>query len=98
MKYLMKVVIRDPNTKSGMCSDILLILKCFFAREEEGYGKKTWLSIHGVGGFEQCLDLRYDNNYHRGKEKGYLEHWAHNYWTGKDGSWKIKSLSIEEAK
>lgn len=96
MKYLMNVTIKNPNHKSEMCSDLLLKLNCYFAREEEGYGKKTWLSIHGVGDFEQCIDLRYDKNYHRGKEKQYLEYWARNYWTGKNGAWEIKSLNITE--
>lgn len=35
-------------------------------------------------------------NYHRGKEKEYLEYWANNYWTGKNGAWEIKSLNIME--
>lgn len=95
MKYLMNVVIKDPKTEPGMVSDILLRYQCYFIKDDEGYGKKTYLSIVGEGS-DSYIDLRYDMNYHRGKEKEYLEYWAHNYWTGKNGAWEIKSLSITE--
>ena len=62
---------------------------------EKGYGKKTYLSIIGEHS-DKYIDLRYDKNYHRGEEKEYLEYWAHNYWTGKNGAWEIKSLNITE--
>ena len=93
----MNVVIKDPNTEPGMVSDILLRYQSNFIKEDEGYGKKTYLSIVGERS-DSYIDLRYDMNYHRGKEKEYLEYWAHNYWTGKNGAWEIKSLSITEAK
>lgn len=93
MKYLMSVVIKDPETKSGMISDILLKFRCCFITDDEGYGNKTYLSIIGEGS-DKYIDLRYDKNYHRGKEKEYLEYWARNYWTGKNGAWEIKSLNI----
>lgn len=95
MKYLMNVVIKDPNTESGMVSDMLLTFQCYFIREEEGYGKKTFLNICSE---DACnvIDLRHDKNYIRGKEKEYLEYWAKNYWTGKNRAWEVKSLSIEE--
>lgn len=95
MKYLMNVVIKDPNTEPGMVSDMLLKFRCYFIRDDEGYGKKTYLSIVGEHS-DKYIDLRYDKNYHRGEEKEYLEYWAHNYWTGKNGAWEIKSLNITE--
>lgn len=95
MKYLMNVIIRDPNTKPGMVSDMLLKFRCYFIRDDEGYGKKTYLNICSESAHNP-IDLRYDKNYYRGKEKEYLEYWAKNYWTGKNGSWEIKELIIEE--
>ena len=68
MKYLMNVVIKDPNTEPGMVSDISLKFNCCFIRDDEGYGKKTYLSIVGEGS-NSYIDLRYDKNYYRGKEK-----------------------------
>lgn len=95
MKYLMKVTIESPNKDK----EKTLNLKCFFTRDEEGYGKKTWLSIYDNHGFEQYLDLRYDEDYHRGKEEEFLKFWAtNNYWNGKGEAWSVKSLSIEEVK
>lgn len=95
MKYSMTVVIKNPNTEPGTVSEKLLRFKCCVIRDDEGYGKKTYLSIDGEG-WDTYLDLRYDMNYHRGEEKEYLEYWAHNYWTGKNGAWEIKSLNITE--
>lgn len=97
MKYLMSVVIKDTNTESGMVSDMLLTFQCYFIKDDDNYtyGKKTYLSIIGKDS-DKYIDLRYDKNYNRGKEKEYLEYWANNYWTGKNGAWEIKSLNIME--
>nr|DAP55409.1 MAG TPA: hypothetical protein [Caudoviricetes sp.] len=97
MKYLMNVVIKDPHTEPGMVSDMLLKFRCFFTKDDDNYtyGKKAYLSIIGESS-DKYIDLRYDKNYHRGKEKEYLEYWANNYWTGKNGAWEIKSLNITE--
>ena len=96
MKYSMNVVICDPNTPDGMTSDILFKLTAVFVVDPETYGKKTWLHIHGNKNFEAYYDLRYDSEYHRGKEKEFLQYWAHTYWSGKDGAYTVKSLEIEE--
>ena len=97
MKYWMNVVICNPNTPEGMNSDIFFKLEAEFAVDPDTYGKKTWLHIHGNHNFEAYYDLRYDNEYHRGQEKEFLEYWAHSYWSGKDGAYTVKSLEIKEA-
>lgn len=94
MKYRIQILIENPENKD---ENRTLNLKCFFIKDDEGYGKKTYLSIFGEHNpFKQYIDLRYDKNYHRGQEKEYLEYWANNYWTGKNGSWEIRSLNITE--
>lgn len=97
MNYLMNVVICDPCTPTGMNSDIFFKLNAEFSVDPETFGKKTWLHIQGNNRFEAYYDLRYDNEYHRGQEKEFLEYWAHTYWSGKDGAYKVKSIEIEEA-
>ena len=96
MKYSMNVVICNPNTPDGMNSDIFFKLEAKFAVDPDTYGKKTWLHIHGNHNFEAYYDLRYDNEYHRGQEKEFLEYWAHTYWSGKDGAYIVKTLDITE--
>ena len=96
MKYSMNVVICNPNRPDGMISDILFKLTAEFVVDAETYGKKTWLHIKSDTDFEAYYDLRYDNEYHRGKEKEFLEHWAHNYWSGKNGAYIVKTLDITQ--
>ena len=45
--------------------------------------------------FENLIDLRYDKEFNREYKMAYLERWAKNYWTGKDGAYAIKKLIIE---
>ena len=52
----MTVVIKNPNTEPGTVSEKLLRFKCCFIRDDEGYGKKTYLSIDGEG-WDTYLDL-----------------------------------------
>lgn len=98
MKYLMNAVVCDPYTPDDMNSDILFKLTAEFAVDPNTYGKKTWLYIHGNKHFEAYYDLRYENEYHRGKEKEFLEYWARNYWCGKEGAYILKTLDIREEK
>lgn len=98
MNYKMTVHITDPNTPAGMTSELMLKFNCNFAYDPDTYGKKTWLSIKSEdGGFNNYYDLRYDKNFNRDNKVGFLEYWARNYWTGKNGVWAIKSLEITKA-
>ena len=96
MKYLMDVVICNPNTPDGMIRDILFKLTAEFVVDPETYGKKTWLHIKSDTDFEEYYDLRYDSEYHIGEEKEFLEYWAHTYWSGKNGAYTVKTLDITE--
>lgn len=98
MKYTMKVVIVDPETPEGMNSELRFNLTCVFAKEDEPYyGNGYYLGIEGQGFYGQCYDLRYDNDFNSKKMPQYLVDWAYNYWSGKDGAYKVKSIQIEEA-
>ena len=95
MNYKMKVVIEDPNTKEGMTGELMYNLDCFFVYDEEQYGKKTYLSISTEDGhFNNYYDLRYDEHYNRNEKEKYLEYWAKNYWSGKNGAWIVKKIDI----
>lgn len=95
MKYLMKVNLIDPNTKKSMYN---LELICDFYYDPEQYGNGHYVSIKGKEFYPLSYDLRYDSSFDRNNKPKWLEEWAKGYWTGKNGSWKIKSLSIEEVK
>ena len=94
MKYRMKVIITDPNTKKGMTSELFFDLDCSFAYNSDTYGNGHYVSISSKGFSEQVIDLRYDRTFNRNKKIEWLERWACNYWTGKDGAWAIKHLEI----
>ena len=97
MKYTMNVVIADPETKVGMTSDLFMKLVCFFAYDPEQYGNGHWLKIKGSEGFEGHIDLRYDTDFDRNNKIEYLEKWAKNYWSGKNGAYYVKSIEIIKA-
>lgn len=95
MNYKMKVIITDPETPKGMTSELQYNLDCCFCYDPDTYGKKTYLSITSEDGrFDNYYDLRYDENFHRDEKEQFLEYWARNYWSGKNGAWVIKSLEI----
>jgi hypothetical protein len=97
MKYEMKVTIANPDTPEGMMSDLFMKLSCIFAYDAEQYGNGHWLKIKGNEGFENYIDLRYDKDFDRNNKTAYLEKWARNYWSGKNGAYYVKSLEIIKA-
>ena len=94
MKYLMRVVIEDPNVEPGMVAELFFDLTCYFTHHPEQYGNGYTVSIAGDNFYKQIYDLRYDKSFNRDKKADWLKAWAHNYWSGKNGAWKVKSLTI----
>ena len=94
MKYNMSVRITDPNTSEGMVSELYFNLECIFTYDEDQYGNGHYVSIQGKGFYRQVIDLRYDKSFDRDNKAEWLETWAKNYWSGKNGAWVIKSLEI----
>ena len=97
MKYEMKVVIYDPETPKGMISDLMFKLSCSFVYDSEQYGNGHYLNIGGKEFYQQVIDLRYDTEFDRNNKIAFLEKWARNYWSGKNGAYAIKTLEISEA-
>lgn len=97
MNYKMKVKITDPETPKGMFSELFFDLKCSFAYDEEQYGNGHYVCIKGKEFYKQIIDLRYDRSFDRNNKEKWLEKWAKSYWSGKNGSWTIKSLEITKA-
>lgn len=94
MKYQINVTITDPETPKEMYSGLTFNLEAVFFYDEEQYGNGHYLSIYGKGFSEQHYDIRYDTSFRRNEKAKYLEQWARNYWSGKNGAWVIKSLEI----
>lgn len=96
MKYTMKVTIYNPDTPAGMTSDLLFIIDCNFAYDPEQYGNGYMLRLkkRGIEGFQNFVDLRYDAEFNPNDKPAYLEKWARSYWSGKDGAYAVKALSI----
>ena len=90
MNYKMKVIITDPETLNELYFD----LNCSFCCDPDTYGNGYYLSISGKDFYRQIFDLRYDKSFDRNNKEKWLEAWAWNYWSGKNGAWAIKSLEI----
>ena len=91
----MQVVIYDPKTPEGMNSDLVMNLICEFQKIENTYGNKHYVRIAGDG-MENIYDIRYDNSFRSNKKEQWLTDWAYNYWTGENGAYAIKKLTIEK--
>lgn len=96
MRYKMQVIIYDPNTEKGMSSDLVQNLECYFSHMEQDYGNGYHLAIRMGDGYMNAYDLRYDKDFHKDEKEVFLVRWAYNYWTGKDGAYAIKRLTIEK--
>lgn len=95
MNYKMKVKITDPNTAEGMISELFFVLDVNFEYDKDQYGNGHYVSIGGKDFYPQSFDLRYDKTFDRNNKLLWLMQWATNYWKGKDGAWKIKSIEFE---
>lgn len=96
--YMMKVDITDPKTPEGMFSGLHLDLDCWFNHKEDDYGNGWRVAIVGEDShIENYYDLRYDENFSPDNAEEWLRKWAEGYWTGKNGAWAIRTLSITEA-
>lgn len=97
MTYKMKASLTDPNTEDGLVSHLCFELDCNFCYDPEQYGNGHYVSIKGKGFSPECYDLRYDRSFDRNNKAKWLEEWAKNYWSGKNGAWAIKTLEITKA-
>lgn len=99
MKYLMTVTIANPDTPAGMSSDLVYKLICTFAHDPNQYGNGHYLRItqRGVDRYENTYDLRYNEDFDPDDKPAFLEKWARNYWSGKNGAYYVKALRIEAA-
>ena len=96
MTYKMKVKIKEPNTPEGMVSGLYFELDCIFVHDENTYGNGYWLTIKGKWFGQNIVDLRYDRSFDKNHPEKWLEDWAKNYWSGKDGAWMIDTLEIKK--
>ena len=99
MKYIMNVTIYNPEAEENMCSDIFFKLECEFAKEKGSYyGNGYHVSIKGKGvPFDRLVyDLRYDTDFHAKRKEVWLTNWAHAYWSGQDGAYAVKELTIRK--
>ena len=92
----MKVYLTDPNTEKGMYSNLYFELYCTFYYDTEHYGNGYYVSIRGKDFYPLSYDLQYDKSFDCNNKVTWLKEWAKSYWTGKNGSWEIKSLDITE--
>lgn len=99
MKYEMKVVIYNPETKEGMTSDLFMAIDCHFVYDSEQYGNGYYVSLKNknLPFGKEIIDLRYDKDFDPNDKPAYLEKWARNYWSGKNGAYAVKSLDIHKA-
>ena len=91
MKYTMKAIIESPEGK-----EITQNLVAVFFFDENTYGNKHWLSIHNEASFEQHYDIRYDSEFNPEQKMVYLVRWASNFWSGKDGAYSLKEITIKK--
>lgn len=94
MIYKMKVTITDPRTEENMFSSLNFHLDCKFTYNPEQYGNGYCVTITGNNFSGQWIDLRYDKSFDPQNKAKWLEKWAKNYWSGKNGAWAIKALEI----
>lgn len=99
MKYTMSVIINDPNTEEGMNSDLIFLLEADFVHDAEQYGNGYQVAIgsrkdSAIPFYRSIVDLRYNTDFDPDKKISWLADWADNYWSGKDGAYKLKSIGI----
>lgn len=105
LNFIVKGIVKDPNEQKGMCSDIPFNITATFSYLDDSdnfaYGNKTYLGLRGTFGlnphYSELFDCRYDKRLKTGHEIEYITQLLQDRYTGKDGAYIIKSLSIEKA-
>lgn len=92
MKYEMIATIANPTTGNK----IVITMSCTFSHDPNQYGNGYALHIENDRGSENYIDLRYDTDFNPDRKVSYLAHWAETNWSGKDGAYILKSVSITE--
>ena len=95
-QFKLDVTILNPT-----CDDVLdYRLVATFTQDYDTYGNGYWLSIRSYQGehFERYYDLRYSNIFRRDYPEKYLLDWVTAFWTGREGAWKIMTLSLTPLK
>lgn len=97
MKYKMQVTITGKDYNTGEDSEMTLDLTAEFSHDPNQYGNGYFAGISGKGMMFGCegYDIRYDKSFRSNKKELWLTNWAHNRWSGENGAWKVKSLTIE---
>jgi len=101
MKYKMTVWLTDPETPDGMNSTHVFKLTADFGKGAGfDYGNGYHVSIHTENRREfnpLLYDLRYDRDFREDEADLWLVRWAKQYWSGKNGAWKLTKYEVEEA-
>ena len=97
MKYEIIVTIEHPDDHTHE-SEREYTLKAYFSHDPNTYGNGWYVCIRGVGKceIEWCIDLRY-HSFNPDRARQFLDTLCREYWTGKDGAYRITSLSITKA-
>lgn len=90
MHYKMYVVISDPNTPKGMYSGIPFYLDIYFSKKLAKYGNVYIADICCNTVYQLSVEAFFEDS----NADKWLEQWAYNYWSGKDGAWQVKKLEI----
>ena len=99
MEYKMNYNITVKITDGKDSHTLYLLAK--IVKSTSGYGNGMYLVITGrtyrgvTTHFENTYDVRYDKAFDRKQPELYLARWVYGYWSGENGSWKVKKLSIE---
>lgn len=94
LNYKMTAEIYDPESTVEMFSALKLNLFCEVFCNPNDFGNGSYVSVRGEGFSMNVFDVRYDRSFNINKADEWLKSWANNYWSGKNGAWKIKSLQI----
>lgn len=94
LNYKMTVDIYDPDTPVGVSSGLRFYLFCDVFCDLNDFGNGCYVTIRGEGFSKIVYDVRYDKTFNIDEPDVWLKDWAKNYWSGRNGSWSVKSLQI----
>ena len=97
MKYKMQVTVVGKDYNTGENGEETFDLTAEFSHDPTQYGNGHYVAISGRGmAFgREVYDIRYDTGFRRDSKAVWLMNWAHGRWSGKNGAWKVKKLTVE---
>lgn len=95
-EYMMTAKAEGKAWETGEPVEKVFEYTVVFTNDGDDYGNGYYMHVERADGFVESFDIRYDMTFRKDEKDAYILKWAKDRWSGKNGSYKLKAITIEE--